>query len=181
MEKIKEISKKFLKWIFDKKNRVNMIFVIGIIGILLIFLSTIFENNDKTAKASTEVSFEFDTENYKKQTEEELCRILSQISGVGDVKVMVTIGGTTEYEYAMELVKDSDDVSSSYKNQYVLIENDGKKEALVKKINTPKISGVAVVCQGGDDIKVSERIVKTVSTVLDISSNDVCVVPLKDY
>lgn len=172
-----------IKKLFDKKNRTNLIFAIGIVGILLIFLSYIFErkSDDTSAQAMYDVSYSQSTDEYKSQIETELCQILSEISGVGEVKVMVTIGGTTEYEYAMELVKDSDDVSSSYKNQYVLIDNNGKKEALVKKVNTPQISGVAVVCEGGDDVKVSERIVRAVSTVLDISSTDVCVVPLKDY
>lgn len=170
-----------LKGLFDKKNRLNLIFLIGIIGILLIFISTFFENDNEAYQTSATVSIDKDTSDYKKQIEDELCRILSEISGVGEVKVMVTIEGTTEYEYAQELVKDSNDSSSSYKNQYVLIDNNGKKEALVKKINTPKISGVAVVCEGGDDVKVTERIIRTVSTVLDISSTGVCVAPLKDY
>ncbi len=170
-----------LKGLFDKKNRLNLIFLIGIIGILLIFISTFFENDNEASQTSATVSIDKDTSDYKKQIEDELCRILSEISGVGEVKVMVTIEGTTEYEYAQELVKDSNDSSSSYKNQYVLIDNNGKKEALVKKINTPKISGVAVVCEGGDDVKVTERIIRTVSTVLDISSTGVCVAPLKDY
>lgn len=171
-----------LKTLFDPKNRTNLIFIIGIIGILLIFLSSIFEKKeDDTATTMASVDVSTDTDAYKEKIETDLCRMLSEISGVGEVKVMVTVGGTTEYEYAMELDKDSDENSSSYKNQYVLIDNNGKKEALVTKVNTPQISGVAVVCEGGDDVRVTERIVKAVSTVLDISSTNVCVVPLKDY
>lgn len=177
--KYKDIEKK-LKSLLDSDNRLKIVFVIGIIGILLIFLSSLFDSNKKeTQSVIASASIDTDTDSYIKYTQQELVKLLEQISGVGEVKVMVTVSGTTELEYAQELSKDSDSQSQSYKNQYVLIESNGKKEALVKKINKPQISGVCVVCQGGEDIKVIEKVTRAVSTVLGISSNSICVMPLK--
>ena len=177
--KYKDIEKK-LKSLLDSDNRLKIVFVIGIIGILLIFLSSLFDGNKKeTQSVIASASIDTDTDSYIKYTQQELVKLLEQISGVGEVKVMVTVSGTTELEYAQELSKDSDSQSQSYKNQYVLVESNGKKEALVKKINKPQISGVCVVCQGGEDIKVIEKVTRAVSTVLGISSNSICVMPLK--
>ena len=60
-------------------------------------------------------------------------------------------------------------------NEIVITDNDGKKEALVRKIIKPQICGVVIVCEGGGDIKVNERVLKAVSTVLGISSSKICV------
>ena len=46
---------------------------------------------------------------------------------------------------------------------------------LVKKIIRPKISGVVVVCGGGGDITLKERVIKAVSAALDISYARICV------
>ena len=62
-----------------------------------------------------------------------------------------------------------DRTSDRYENEIVITDNDGKKEALVRKIIKPQICGVVIVCEGGGDIKVNERLLKAVSTVLGIS------------
>lgn len=177
----KEITDK-IRNLFDKNNRTTLFVIVGLLGILLIFASSFFEDDEEAQQTSgyisQNVNVSEDTEKFKEQTEKELCEMLENISGVGEVKVMITVDGTTEYVYAEELTKDSNDSSQSYKSQYVIVENNGDKEALVKKINKPQISGVAVVCKGGDDVKVAERVIKAVSTVLNISSGKVCVVPL---
>lgn len=166
---------------FNADKRTQVIFILGIIGILLIFVSSLGDNKKEEKKSKTASAQVYDdTSEFINDTEKRLEELLEDIYGVGDVEVMVNVSGTTEFEYAQELSKDSDTESQSYKNQYVFIENNGEKEALVKKINKPHISGVAVVCKGGDDVKVKERIVEAVSTVLGISSNSICVVPLKN-
>lgn len=165
----------------DKDKSTKLFLVLGLAGILLIGLSSLLEG-DSQGEPHNETTYDVNaqTEKYKESIEKELSEMLSEISGVGKVRVMVTIESTTEYVYAEELSKDNSGENVSYKNQYVILENSGEKEALVKKIIKPEICGVAVACEGGDDLKVSERIIKTVSAVLDISSTKICVVPLAE-
>ena len=115
----------------------------------------------------------------KKQIEKELKDVLSKVRGVGECEVMVTVEETTEYVYAENLTKSTDNngdrTSDRYENEIVITDNDGKKEALVRKIIKPQICGVVIVCEGGGDIKVNERVLKAVSTVLGISSSKICV------
>ncbi len=174
VEEIKEcINKKF-----PKQKKITLIVVVGILGILLIFLSELFDSGTKAKSSGKSISLNTDT--YKQEIESELTGILSNISGVGKVKVMVTIEGTTENIYAEEYdtQKDQQDGknSESCHNKYVVIDNGNEKEALLKKVIKPKINGVIVVCEGGDNLVVSEKIYKAVSTVLAISSTRVCVV-----
>lgn len=162
----------------SKEKKLKLFIIIGFIGIGLIFLSDLFSTPKETKATTTAIST--DTSIYKNEIEKELVKILSEISGVGKTKVMLTIEGTMEFEFAEEINKStdksSDTYSENYQNKYVFIENGDTKEALVKKILKPKINGVIVVCEGGDSAKVSEKVYKAVSTVLGISTNRICVV-----
>jgi len=176
-ERIEQIKENINKR-FPKEKKITLFVVIGLIGILLIFLSELFESEPKDK--SYELPLSLKTTEYKKEIENELTEILSQIQGVGNVKVMITIEGTSEYVFAQEINtqqdKQSDSSSESFQNKYVIIDNGSKKEALVEKVLKPKINGVIVVCEGGDSLVVKEKVYKAVSTVLAISSTRVCVV-----
>lgn len=106
---------------------------------------------------------------YKKIIEDELEEIISNISGVSKATVMVTVEGTYRYKYAKDIT-DSD-------IETVLI---GNNNALVEMIYNPQISGVLVVCDGGENVKIKEQIINAVSTVLDIPKNKVYVVKLNN-
>lgn len=178
-----DLKKADLKKLFDKQHRIKLVAVLGIIGILLIMLSEFIPENSKEQTASEESKStavsDDETEAYKNQIQQELKSLLEQIDGVGECDVMVTVEGTTEYVYAENVSKytdsDSDRTSDKYENNIVFTEKDGEKTALVKKIIKPKINGIVVVCEGGGNIKISERVLKAVATALDISSGKICV------
>lgn len=161
--------------------KTKIVVAVGLSGILLIFVSEMFpaKNTAESKSVPTESVATDDTDSYKKQIEKELKDVLSQVRGVGECEVMVTVEGTTEYVYAENLTKSTDNngdrTSDRYENEIVITDNDGKKEALVRKIIKPQICGVVIVCEGGGDIKVNERVLKAVSTVLGISSSKICV------
>lgn len=177
IEKFKEKLKDFL----TKKNRTRFIVILGICGIVLIMLSELIPNKNEEEDnviVSNDPVTE-DTYEYKKQIESELSDILGEIRGVGEIQVMVTIEGTTEYVYAEELDtdtdKDGEKISEQYKNQIVMTEENGKKDALVRKIIKPQISGVVIVCQGGGDVSLNERVLRAASTALNLPSSKICV------
>lgn len=175
-----------IKEFFKSDKKTKLFVLLGLAGILLIFLSSFFETDNENKNSSVKPAepdiVSEDTNSYKKQLEKELTDMLRSISGVGDVRVMVTIEGTTEYVYAEEITQDSDTssekTSESHENHVVIIENNGNKEALVKKIIKPQVSGVVVVCGGGDNVYVKEQVYSAVSTVLNISTSRICVAKL---
>lgn len=147
----------------------------GFAVMLLILISDFSESDSSRADISNEaINFEA-ADIYSDNIEEQLCRLIEKIEGVGKADVMLTLMSTEEYVYA-ETYKQG---SSQSENDYVIIDKGSQKEALIKKINNPAISGVVIVCEGGDDPRVCERIYKAVSTALDISTGKIYVAEMK--
>lgn len=165
--KLKELSQKpiFLKCAV----------VAGVFVMLLILISDISDTNTtRKDKKNETITFEL-SDIYAEDIENQLCRMLETIEGVGKANVMLTLTSTEEYVYA-ETIKQGSDKSE---NDYVIIDKGSQKEALLKKINNPVISGVVIVCEGGDDPRICERIYKAVSTALDISTGKIYVAEMK--
>lgn len=87
---------------------------------------------------------------YASRTEERMLEIVSQISGAGDVKIFLTMDDSGENVYQ---------------------KNTDQKTVSIE----PKVRGVVVVCDGGDDPTVVARILDAVTKALDISSDKVCI------
>lgn len=170
-----------IKDFLSSQNKTKLIVIIGLLGMGLIMLSELLPD-DKTEENIKNISDNVitdDTDTYKKEIESELKDIIGKINGVGELEVMLTIEGTTEYVYAEELDtdndKDGEKTSEKYQSKVVMREKDGDKEALVKKIIKPQISGVIIVCQGGGDLSIKERVIKATSTALNLPSGRICV------
>lgn len=177
MDKITSVLKEKL---LNEKG-IKLIVILGIIGILLIMISSFIpEKKESTEKSSKSL----DTSDvYREETEKKLAEILSSISGVGEVRVMLTVESTEEYVYAEEVKQSKtggvDNKSQQNENKLVLIEQNGQKEALVQQIKKPTVSGVVVVCEGGGNATVCESIYKTVSTALGIPISNIYVAKIK--
>ncbi|MBP1560495.1 MAG: hypothetical protein J6C96_04545 [Oscillospiraceae bacterium] len=147
----------------------------GVLAILLILVSDLSENEDKERTAANAAINFTSSEIYAAETEKRLTETLTAIEGVGRAEVMLTIHSTEEYVYAETNKRGA----SQSENSYVIIDRGSQKEALVKKINNPAISGVVIVCEGGDDPRVCEKIYKAVSTALNISTSKIYVAEMK--
>ena len=148
---------------------------LGVMMIILILITDLSENDTSRAEISNDtINFEA-ADIYADDIEAKLVAMLENIEGVGKAEVMLTIMSTEEYVYA-ETMKQG---SSQYENDYVIIDKGSQKEALVKKVNNPAISGVVVICEGGYDPRICEKIYKAVSTALDISTGRIYVTEMK--
>lgn len=111
---------------------------------------------------------------------EELEDILSQIAGVGKVKVLLTesAGEQTHYQTDEENSTSSD--SQSIRTETVIITDSGREEqGLVKTVTPPVYLGAIIVCQGGDLATVRLSIVEAVSNVTGIGSDRITVLKMK--
>lgn len=160
--------KKILNAEFIKTNKKTFIcFVVGLLGILLIFASEAFGNTSKKSTKSSEKTYV----SYSNEMEEKLADIISKVDGAGKTKVFLTIEESEEYVYAQDISSDRKDNTQENENkEYVIVDSDkGKGGLLIKTVN-PKIRGVAIVCEGGDDPVVQQRIYSCVSASLGIST-----------
>ena len=60
---------------------------------------------------------------------------------------------------------------------YIIVEDaDGAQKALAVTQVQPVVKGVVIVCEGGDNPSVQQRVTDAVTTALNLSSARVCVV-----
>lgn len=150
----------------------------GFIGIFLIFISEFnFPENNNKEKDSTQESV-YPNE-YCNSLEEKVKEIVQSIDGAGRAKVMITLSETTEYIYATNdkiVRKDTDKTNDTNRqNDYVIIDSNNKDTGLSLKTIEPKVRGVAIVCEGGDDIKVQSQIYSAVGAVLNVSTSRISI------
>lgn len=174
------------KKIIESKKGATIIFIIGLVGIALICLSSLLTNNKNTNSSKTE-STVFDMDSYTQQLENRLKSLVDEINGTEGSTVLVTIESGPEYIYAKK-EKQSADTSESSKtdgyqkstadegeNEYIIIETKDGEEALLVTELAPKVKGVAVVCKNGNNSTVAERIKSAIATALNISANKISV------
>ena len=152
----------------DKKTII--IFLAGILGIVIIFLSEIdFDRNKENEQEDNQTK-----NDYCLQLEKKMENFIENIDGAGKTRVIITLSETTEYIYA----KDGKEIrknDETLENKYVIIENDNINSGLLIKTIEPKIRGVAISCEGGDNTKVQQQIYSAVSAVLNINSSKISI------
>ncbi len=141
-----------LKKIISNDRIRRIIIIAGIIGIALIFLSTYIDFDGISSKQGEE---EFSVTTYSTQIESDLQTVIQKIQGAGETHVLLTMENSVEYVYLDDSTTKTKEVE-------------------------PLIRGVLVVCEGGDDPVVVERITEAVTKALDISTAKVCITKLSE-
>lgn len=187
MDEIKTIyseTAKKIKEIMCCKNHGNIIVFLGIAGLILIAVSGFFKPH---SKSNVNASAPLETRRQKLQ--ESLEGIISEVEGAGKAKVLITFENSAETVYATEekknkeacedksesgitRKKESDDCEKKY---ITVKDSQGTEHALAVTEIEPKVKGVIVICSGGENPIVKQRISKAVTTALNIPSKRVCI------
>lgn len=158
---------------FDSKKRLILVVIIGFTALFLTFISEL--DFDEKEVDNTKYS----SNDYCEYLEVKTTEIIEAINGAGKTRVMITLSETTEYIYAANDKKTEKNGNSSndstYENDYIILEENNNDKGLLIKTIEPKIRGVAVVCEGGDNANVQNRIYSTVSAVLDIDTSRISI------
>lgn len=164
----------------EKLKNPKALVIIGIVGILLIFLSSLGGSSENTENHSN--TPEISAEEYRLQLEKDIKKIVQEITGSKKVTVVVTLESGIKYKYAdvtegASTDKTENDVTSSsseLKQGYITVKTaDGGEEALLVTTQMPEVRGVAIVCLGGDNSIIAEKIENTVTAALNITSQRV--------
>ncbi len=172
-------------------NFIRVIIVIGLLGIGLILLSSLLpeKKDDNQTQANSQVAYVSLTQ-YENELEQNLADIISSINGAGKTRVLLTMDSTVEQVYATDKNMTQKDTTNSGEatqtnkdtsadSTYITVElADGTQQTVLLKEIQPKVRGVLVVCSGGDNSVVKEKIVDAVTKALDISSSRVSVAGL---
>lgn len=165
--------------LFDKmsgKKKGILLAVIGFIGILLIIIGTVGEKRKEAANTENMLEKNQATLEYIEMLENKIKTITEQITGSDRVKVIVSISSGPEYIYVS-----NEELDENYSaKEYITVKTEnGSDELILLKEVYPKVEGVSVACPGGDNPEVQAKLIRVISTALDVSSNRICIVGTK--
>ena len=134
---------------------------------------------DSTDKHTVEnKSEEIKKENYE-NTEQKLAEILSNVKGVGEVRVMI------EYSEGKESVvaenrksENSSQVDNNQNKSETEIAFSNNNPVILKEIY-PKVKGVIIVAQGGDNVEIKNQLISAVMSLMDLDANKIEVLTMK--
>lgn len=164
--------------VVEKKNRWIIFLIIGAICFLA-FGNFGGQGKEREDRNEKDKKSEIDVTEYSAQTEERLCDIISDIKGVGTVRVMVSFESLGEKILAKdsknELSSDEEgekSSSSSGNEENIFLYGSGAEEKpFVVKECLPVPSGVLVVATGADDEGVRLEVYEAVKALFGISGH----------
>lgn len=171
---------KILNDVFLKLKKPKMLVILGVAGMVLIFLSSFLSGEKK--ESTPAILNEMDVEEYKENLENDIKDMVFYITGSKKISVIVTLDSGIKYSYADQIEEVSSDKTegeeksreTEYKTEYITVKTDeGGEKAILLRTEMPEIRGVAVVCEGGDDEVLREKIENTVTAALNITSKRV--------
>lgn len=149
---------------FSGGNRLRWLVAIGLVGILLIGLSEWLVGSPR--EDSIEGGY-VSVGEIEEALERRVTALLSRVDGVGDCYAMVTVEQGVQQVYASEKSAGSESVLT-------VSTDSGPVGLLITEIQ-PIIKGVVIVCDGGADSAVRERVTAAVATAFNLSSRRVYV------
>lgn len=192
-------------------KKINVLFLLASVGVLMILLSNYFGNGTGTGIGSgdnlgSKAEVGADTGNSMSANEnvqtgissmenvlsKRLESVLSQIQGVGEVKVTINLASTPQKDFAVNTntgnknTEEHDQkggnrtvTESNEQDQMVLVrESQGsKEEPVVVMEKKPEVKGVVVVAEGVKDSEVKANVMKATQIYLDIPLYKVIVLP----
>ena len=173
-----------------KKETILVLFLVGALLLIIVWPTESKDRGTVTDKTAQEGAKIQDSQNeeslweYKQRMEEELKTMLEQMEGVGEANVMISVGdsGKTVVEKDVSLSKhsegDGDDaLTDSDRNEETVYEEgeSGERPFIVNNLS-PKIQGVLIVADGGDDPEVKAKVLEAVMALFQLESHKISIV-----
>ena len=147
------------------------LFFVAIGVFLLLFGNRVGKDTASQGGDPSSEAFTYTVEEYRAELEARMEAICSQVTGVGEVEVVVMLDGGFSYVYATDKKTNSSGESLSY-----VTVGSGDRESLVYLTEkAPAIVGIGVVCAGGMDPTVRREVTSLLSAVFGIGSNKIYV------
>lgn len=152
----------------DEKKRVNLLLCTGLAGLLLLALSEWLPERSQPSQPQQAAPAPATQQDYAARLEDQLETLIAQVDGVGRAEVMVTLAQGEQSIYATDQETSQD---GSSRSSHVLTGDEG----LVETVQTPRVLGVAVVCEGGGSAAVQNRVSALVQSLTGVGANHITV------
>ena len=182
----------------NKKKIENLVFLVIILIITIVIINYVWNGNKDSDKAitnsagkklaTTQITSNIQTqkESNSNDLEERLAEILSNINGVGNVKVFINYSESSETvamynENSKTSVTEETDTSGGIRKieetdlqkEIVYEENDGNKEPIVQKIVQPKIEGAIITAKGASNVNIKTNIIQAVEAATGLATHKI--------
>ena len=178
----------------NKKKLENIVVFIVILIITIIVINVIWNGEDKSKeeKQTTDTSYQNNNTETTDSTNDDnmvtnLEEILSNIRGVGNVKVMITYAETSKTvpvyneESTEENTEETDSeggtrkvTQTDVKKEVIYEESDGGGKTLItQSIISPTIEGAIITAEGAGDATVKTNIIQAVGAVTGLATHKI--------
>ena len=145
------------------QKKLWLILIVAAVGIALIFLGGITEEEDE-ASSSAQISTDYErTEEYRAYLEKEIKTLCESVGGIRDVTVALTLSGGFESVYATEWKEGGE--------EYVIVGNGTSAKPLYLTSHPPSITGIGIVCHGAEADHVKYELIALLAATYHISTN----------
>lgn len=160
----------------------KLLIILGLGGIVLIFISSFFNKSDDKSQSTTTSESNYTAQYYCETLEKNVKSIVTSITGDKKATVVITLESGIRYSYASTDETDTSSVtgsatdqsSESKKQSYITVKTaDGGEQALIVTQIMPEVRGVAIICEGGNNEITAEKIKNAVTAALNINSKRV--------
>lgn len=199
-DKLKAIISKGENQGNNKKKIENLVFLVVILIITIVIINYIWNDNKSSNKTITnsagkQLATTQNSQNNQNSSkseasntnlEERLENILSNIKGVGDVKVFINYSESSETvamynENSKTSVTEETDTSGGVRKvettdsqkEIVYQENDGDKTPIIQKTVEPKIEGAIITAKGASDINIKTSIIQAVEAATGLATHKI--------
>ena len=184
----------------SKKRLENIVVFIVILIITLIVINAIWNSDDKSNSNGKQITDQnkklvqskenINTSNLEESIQDDMVKdleeILSNINGVGKVKVMVTYAETSKTmpvyneESSQENTEETDSEGGTRKisqtdirKEVIYEEDDTGKKLITQSVISPKIEGAIVTAQGANDPTIKTNIIQAISAVTGLATHKI--------
>lgn len=192
MDKDKGIVKMIREFLSgnDKPGKIQILLVLILVGVLLVTFVNGFskpkENGDEVFKSNQKES---EAVFFAENDLERLESVLSEVKGVGKVKVMITYKNSGANIYAKDVSQtlDSEEQRSSDGKTVTKKNEDmesslvfsGQKTPVLEDKKTADVKGVLVVAEGAEDPSVRSQILNAVQVLTGVQIHEIAVCTYK--
>lgn len=178
----------------SQKQKQNLI-RLGLLAILGIFLLLIGGKSDSVfvQKSVDEIQNLEDSallaNSFSANMEHQLEQTLEQVKGAGNVTVQITVEDFGYKEYARDVQRverstvdqdgENQQQTTEMQENQTVVQQSGQNSALLVQERMPEIRGVLIVATGANQASVQERLLYAAATVLQISTEQIVVLPGK--
>ncbi len=175
----------------QQKQMMIRLAVLAVLGIILLLIGGSVDTPESTEPELFQQPAEEPAlqDNAASRLEQRLANTLMQIKGVGNVTVQITMYDSGRKEYAHDVQnteRTTEDITGTNRQQTVerqeqqtVVQKTGQNGALLVTEHMPEICGVLIVADGAGKAAVQEQLLQAAATLLQISTEQILVLPGK--